>query len=160
LEVERAPRDVRIDVLDIVEFCGEKLVISVKCSKGTYIRTLAEELGSRLGCGAYLTGLRRTGSGRFNIADAATLEKLAEIGPEASRGRLLPVDVLVESLPHLPLDERAAWAIRNGQEIAADPSWPAGEGAVYGPDNILIGVGVVDAGRLSAARLLATNRSG
>lgn len=156
IAVDRPPRSIRVDELDVIEFCGEKLVISVKCSKGTYIRTLAEDIGRRLGCGAYLAGLRRTASGRFRVDDAATLEQLATMGVEAARARLLPVDVLLESLPRLELAERQAWAFRNGQELEADPAGPTGEVAVWGPGPSLIGVGRVTGGRLSAARLLAT----
>jgi len=156
LTVDRPPRSIRIDDLEIMDFSGEKLVISVKCSKGTYIRTLAEDIGRRLGCGAYLDGLRRTASGRFRVMDAATPEQLVAMGPEAARARLLPVDVLLESLPRLALTERQAWAFRNGQELEVDLTWPTGEVAVCGPGPLLIGVGRVSDGRLSAARLLAT----
>ena len=160
VEIAREPRAIRIDFLEIREFFGEKLVISVKCSKGTYIRTLAETLGERLGCGAYLTGLRRTAAGAFHIDDAAPPNTLAELGTEAARGRLLPVEVLVRSLPRAELSDPQAWAIRNGQEIAADPDWPPGERALFGPSGQFIGVGMVAGGRLTAARLMATAPAG
>jgi tRNA pseudouridine55 synthase len=156
IEIERGARSIRVDFLEIVDFSGEKLVISLKCSKGTYVRTLAESLGERLGCGAYLTGLRRTATGGFRVEDAVTPEALQEMGKEAACARLLPVEVLVASLPRAELDEKAAWAIRNGQAIPAIPAWPAGELAVFGPAGEFIGVGAVDQGRLTATRLLAT----
>ncbi len=156
VEVPREPRSIRVDFIDIVDFCGEKLVISLKCSKGTYVRTLAETLGERLGCGAYLTGLRRTETGGFRVEDAVTPEALAAMGTEAARARLLPVEVLVRTLPRSDLGEREAWAIRNGQELPADPGWDAGERALFGPGGAFIGVGEVAGGRLAAARLMAT----
>jgi tRNA pseudouridine55 synthase len=160
LEIEREPRTIRVDFMEIVEFSGEKLVISVKCSKGTYVRTLAQTLGERLGCGAYLTGLRRTESGGFHVEDAATLDALAEMGIESARARLLPVEVLVRSLPRSDLAERDAWAIRNGQELPAPEGWAPGERALFGPGGEFIGVGKVAGGRLAPARLMATGSSG
>ncbi len=159
VEVERQPRAIRVDFLEIVEFSGDQLIISVKCSKGTYVRTLAESLGKRLGCGAYLTGLRRTGTGGFRVEDAATPEVLAAMGVDAARARLLPVEVLVGTLPRSDLAERQAWAIRNGQELTAE-GWDPGERALFGPAGEFIGVGLVAEGRLAAARLLATGNAG
>lgn len=160
VEVEREARSIRVDYLDIVRYSGENLVISVKCSKGTYIRTLAETLGEKLGCGAYLTALRRTETGGFRVEDAATPEMLADMGLEAARGRLLPVEVLVRSLARTDLPEREAWAIRNGQELPAREGWDPGERALFGPAGEFIGVGRVEGGRLAAARLLATGNAG
>ncbi len=160
VEVPREPRGIRVESLEVVEFSGEKLVISLKCSKGTYVRTLAEDLGKRLGCGAYLTALRRTGTAGFRVEDAATPEALAAMGLEEARRRLLPVEVLVASLPRADLGEREARAIRNGQELAASPGWPEGELAVFGPAGEFVGVGKVAGGRLSATRLMATGPAG
>jgi tRNA pseudouridine55 synthase len=160
VEVPREPRTIRIEALEIVEFSGEKLVISVKCSKGTYVRTLAETLGARLGCGAYLTGLRRTGTAGFSVTDASTPEALAAMGPEAARARLLPVEVLVAALPRLDLTEREAWAIRNGQVFPASAAWPAGDLALFGPAGDFLGVGAVSGGRLASSRLMATGGTG
>ncbi len=157
VEVPRAPRDVRIDFLDIVSFFGEKLIISVKCSKGTYVRVLAQDIGKKLGCGAYLTELRRTETGGFLVSDAASLPELEAMGPDAARGRLLPAEVLVKSLPRTDLEEREAWAIRNGQVMPADPGWTAGDRALFGPGGKFLGVGVVVEGRLEASRLMATD---
>lgn len=160
IEIAREPRVIRIESLEIVQFVGETLVISVKCSKGTYVRTLAETLGDRLGCGAYLTGLRRTATAGFRVEEAATPEALLDLGTERARARLLPVEVLVQSLPRVDLGNREAWAIRNGQELPADPAWPAGERALFGPAGEFIGVGEAADGRLCAARLMATGAAG
>ncbi len=160
LEVEREARTIRVDFLDIVEFSGEKLVISLKCSKGTYVRTLAESLGERLGCGAYLTDLRRTETGGFRVEDAVAPEALVEMGVELARARLLPVEVLVRTLPRSDLAEQEAWAIRNGQELPAAEGWEPGERALFGPEGAFLGVGKVAGGRLAAARLMATGAAG
>ena len=159
LAVERAPRAIRVDFIEILEFSGEKLVISLKCSKGTYVRTLAESLGERLGCGAYLTALRRTETGGFRLDDAATPEALEGMGVAAARARLLPVEVLVRTRPRSDLGEREAWAIRNGQELPSAAGWCEGERALFGPAGEFIGVGLVAAGRMSPARLMATGEA-
>ncbi len=156
VEIDREPRPIRVEFIDIVAFSGEKLVISLKCSKGTYVRTLAESLGEHLGCGAYLTELRRTETGGFRVEEAVTPEALADMGVAAARARLLPVEVLVRTLPRADLAEREAWAIRNGQELVALEGWEAGERALFGPAGEFIGVGKVGGGRLAAARLMAT----
>lgn len=160
IEIEREARPIRIEFLELLSFSGENLVISVKCSKGTYVRTLAESLGERLGCGAYLIGLRRTETAGYRVEEAATPDALAEMGVEAARGRLLPVEVLVQTLPRSDLAEREAWAIRNGQELPAEAGWVPGERALFGPAGEFIGVGLVAGGRLAAARLMATGISG
>ena len=160
VEVPREPRTIRIYFIEIVHYSGEKLVISVKCSKGTYVRTLAETIGQMLGCGAYLTDLRRTGMGRFGIGEAVTPDGLAGMGEPAARERLLPVEVLVESLPRADLGEREAWSIRNGQEIPAHPGWAATELAIFGPAGEFVGVGRSLDGRLAAARLISTQAPG
>lgn len=160
LEVDRPSREVRINSLEIVEVVGQKLVIDVNCSKGTYIRTLAEDIGKSLGCGAYLTGLRRTAIGRFVVQDAATPECLANLGTAEARERLLPTHVLVESLPRIDLEEAGARAIRNGQVLPVAADCLEGEHALFGPAGELIGVGEVAQGRLAAARLLNTGHGG
>lgn len=158
--IERAPRPIRIEWIRIVSFVGENLVISVKCSKGTFIRTLGEAIGERLGCGAHLTALRRTASAGFRVEDSATPEALAAMGVEAARRRLLPLEVLVAALPRCELGEREAWAIRNGQELPAEAGWREGEQALFGPGGVFIGVGRLAEGRLAAERLLATGEPG
>ncbi len=156
VEVAREARRIHVHELDLVAYSGEFLEISVKCSKGTYVRTLGEEIGKRLGCGAYLTELRRTAIGRFRAEDALSPESLASLGQEAARGRLLAPEVLVEALSRLDLDEPGAWALCNGQEWPVAPESPEGEFAVFGPGVRFLGVGRVAAGRLSAARLMHT----
>jgi tRNA pseudouridine55 synthase len=159
VEVDRAPRTVWIHGIECLGISGEKLVISVKCSKGTYIRTLAEDVGKRLGCGAYLTALRRTEVAGFEVEQAVTLEVLEADGDRAPE-RLLPPRVLVASLPQVSLGEAAASAILHGQPAPA-AGIPDGEVALYAPGERFLGVGRSDGrGRLEAVRLLASEAGG
>ena len=159
VEVERAPRRVRILALETGDFdaASASFTLHVTCSKGTYIRTLAEDMGERLGCGAHLLALRRTAIGALRIEDAVTLEAL-EATEEAQREALLaPVDALLQDVPALALDGDAARAILHGQRIRA----PQTEGAaglcrLY-RQAVFLGLGEVRAdGYLYAKRLLAS----
>jgi tRNA pseudouridine55 synthase len=159
LEIERTPRRIEITRLARNEFAGDELVIDVECSKGTYVRTLAVDIGRSLGCGAYLTGLRRTAVGPFVLENAATLEALAEAGPEAARGRLLPVDVLVRGLARHDCDPVEAARFSHGQELDSRAA-PGTELAVFGPEGRFLGVGLAGPGaRLAPMRLMAVAQS-
>jgi tRNA pseudouridine55 synthase len=132
LVVERAPRRVTIHRLDIVEWDDRRLVIDVVCSKGTYIRTLAADLGDRLGCGAWLAGLRRTASGPFRVDDAVTLDALDALDEPAREALLLPSDALLAGQPvvRLPADEAGRFLAGLRRRVAlAD----APQVRVYGP---------------------------
>ena len=113
-EVERKPRRVTITELVQVGGRGDRPELRVRCSKGTYIRTLAEDIGAALGCGAHLAALRRSASGRFRIEDAATLDALDAMPPAQRRRRLLPLAELLVGLPRAELDAPAAARLRNG----------------------------------------------
>lgn len=153
-EVVRAPRRVRILELQPVKQEGTTLVLRVACTKGTYIRVLAEDIGEALGCGAHLGGLRRTASGRFRIEHAATLEALAE--PEERRRRLLPLPALLEGLPRAELAAAEETRLRQGQTLKISGLHP-GLCAVVRPDGAVIGLGNADAaGGLKPLRLTQT----
>lgn len=155
VEVERAARPIEITHLRRERFAGDVLEVSVECSKGTYIRTLAMEVGRALGCGAYLTGLRRTAVGAFAIGSAVTLEALESDGVDAARGRLLPVDILVQGLARRDCDEGEARRFEHGQELP-ERAAPGTEIAVFGPGHRFLGVGIAVAGsRLAPMRLMA-----
>lgn len=153
LEIERSARRIEITALTREAFSGDELVVSVTCSKGTYVRTLAMELGRALGCGAYLTGLRRTAVGRFRLEDATTLETLEGEGP-GGRARLLPVDILVQDLPRWDCAAAEALRFTQGQQIPAANHGP--EVAVFGPEGRFLGVAAAAGGRLAPLRLMAT----
>lgn len=94
IEVERAPRRVTIHELRLLSWQEDRFDIEVACSKGTYVRTLAADIGAALGCGAHLSALRRTRIGRFDVSDAITLAALEALAPEARDPCMLPVDAL------------------------------------------------------------------
>ena len=155
IEVEREARDVTVHAIGIVEGEGDRWTIDVACSKGTYIRTLAEDIGEALGCGAHLAALRRSGSGSLSLADAVTVEALEAL-PEAERtSLLLPSDALVTQWPavHLSDDEAGKFlaGIRRRTDLADAPSV-----RVYGPgEGAFLGIAHIVAGELIATRLLS-----
>ncbi|MEY2632517.1 MAG: tRNA pseudouridine(55) synthase TruB [Pseudomonadota bacterium] len=143
IEVEREARNVVIHQLDVLEFAGSQLRLRVRCSKGTYIRVLAADLGEALGCGAHLTALRRTEVGELQLAGAQTLEAIAAIA-ETSRDPLLqPLDALLQKLPQQQLDAAAVARFSHGNPVAGE----AAVGSlirVYAAENgQLLGVGEV-----------------
>ncbi len=152
-QVERAPRRVFIRELQALRLDGETLELRVLCSKGTYIRVLAEDIGEALGCGAHLGGLRRTASGRFRIEQAATLEALADAAER--RRRLLPLPALLEGLPRAELGAAEEARLRQGQTLKISGLHP-GLCAVVRPDGEVIGLGSADAAGLKPLRLTQT----
>jgi tRNA pseudouridine55 synthase len=150
--VERASRRIRILELEVASFEPPRLNLRVRCSKGTYIRTLAEDIGAALGTGAHLSGLRRTASGRFRIEDAVSLEALRELPPAARSGRVLPITALVQGLPRAALDARAEARLRNGQALEIS-GLAEGVVAVVRADGALIGLGRSEGGVLRPLRL-------
>lgn len=151
-EVERKPRRVTIAELELRAFRSPLMEVRVRCSKGTYIRTLAEDIGAALDCGAHLAALRRTASGRFRLADAASLDALAAMTPEARRQRLLPLAELLVGLPRAELDAGSAARLRNGQALPIS-GLAQGICGVYGPGGVVIGLGRSDGASLHPLRL-------
>jgi tRNA pseudouridine55 synthase len=157
VEVPRATRRVSIERIDIVEWHDTRLVLDVRCSKGTYIRTLADDLGEKLGCGAHLQALRRTASGPLTLNGAVDLETLAGLDEAARDALLLPVDALLADWPrvHLPADEagRFLTGLRRRIEHA-----DAARVRVYGPPapaGAFLGSAHIRNGELIADRLLS-----
>jgi len=158
IEVERQARPVTIHQLELLEFGGESLVLRVKCSKGTYIRVLAEDIGRALGCGAHLTALRRTEVGDLVLARAVTLAELESLAEEARTPHLQPLDSLLQSLPAHQLDEAETQRFSHGNPVAA-PAGANGLIRAYG-GGVLLGLGEVRAdGRLWPKRLVALANS-
>ena len=107
IEVERKARQIRIHYIDLLDQQADRLIVDVKCSKGTYIRTLAEDIGERLGCGAHVEALRRLEAGPFDMDASISLEavrKRSEEGPEALDAMLLPAETALSDRPevHVP----------------------------------------------------------
>lgn len=155
IEIERAAREIILHRIVLTDFQGDVACISVDCSKGTYIRVLAEDIGSLLGCGAHLIGLRRTRVGNFSLADALTLDTL-EATPEAQRDALLlPTDQLLPGLPSIELDRDAAYYLRQGQAIWQPKLQVHQRFRIYDEKQIFIGVGEVNPeGKLAPTRLV------
>ncbi|MBU3644336.1 MAG: tRNA pseudouridine(55) synthase TruB [Candidatus Methylopumilus sp.] len=116
-EVEIKSRYVSIHQIHLEHFEADELVFTVTCSKGTYIRTLAQDIGAKLGCGAHLKGLRRLTSGTFDLKDALPLEVLSELSLEELDAKLLPIDIKIQHLPKLTLNAEQTDIIQHGQAI-------------------------------------------
>ena len=166
IEVERKARPVTIHSIEIVDLAladtPPRATVRVACSKGTYIRVLAEDIGERLGCGAHLSGLRRERVGALEIDDAISLSALEAMAPAERRARLAPADALLAGLPRVDLDPAAAARFRNGQrlpEAALPLTRPAADAAparvrVYA-DNRLLGLALWRNRVLAPLRLVA-----
>ncbi|MGZ5039571.1 MAG: tRNA pseudouridine(55) synthase TruB [Usitatibacter sp.] len=139
-EVDRPTRAIVVEGLARIGREGNDLTLSVDCSKGTYVRTLAQDIGTRLGCGAHLVALRRTGVGGLSLAQAVTFETLEAEGREAAQARLLCPEALVASLPRLDATPEEATRFGHGRVIQRDLG-SAGEVAVFGPEGRFLGVG-------------------
>jgi len=119
-EVELEPRTINVYSLEVLEWAPPEVVIDVHCSSGTYVRSLVNDLGERLGCGATLTGLRRTKSGRFTLRDAVPLRKLNEAFSEGTWYQyLIPAAEALSGWPMIELDQEEVGAIRHGHRIPA-----------------------------------------
>lgn len=157
VEVARPPRVVRIHRLEVTRREGELLHADVHCSKGTYVRTLVEDLGKALGCGAYVVELRRTGLGPFVDPVMHTLGELEEsAGADFSLldSLLLPVDAALQSWPALAFDEHMMEEARHGRPVRMHGSPPAETVRIYDADNRFYGVGtVLEDGRIVSKRL-------
>ncbi len=157
--VPRAPRPITIHEIAL-EACALPLAtVRVRCSKGTYIRTLAETLGERLGCGAHLAGLRRLAVGGLALDGALTLAEWEALAPPARVGQLLAPDRLVASLPRIALDAPLTARFRQGQTVPAGAVLAEGVSSrVYAAlDGTFLGLGVqVPDGYLKPQRLVAT----
>jgi len=152
--VERKPRQVRINRLQVLAFDGNEVWLSIDCSKGTYVRVLAEDLGAAMGCGAHLAGLKRTRVGQLSIDGAVSIAELEALEPPARRARLLPLDALLASLPSVELGEQDAGRFAHGQRLALRIT-PAPRVRVYARDARLLGVASVDEhGVLAPQRLI------
>lgn len=152
--IERQLRDVVIHDLVLERFEGDELQISVRCSKGTYIRTLAEDIGNTLGCGAHLTGLRRTAIADFSLDNAYTLAQLESMGSTERDACLLQLDCMVQNLPRLDLDSVQVSRMAQGQRLGLDLALPDGKLRLYS-DKEFIGLGELEGRRLSPSRLIS-----
>jgi tRNA pseudouridine55 synthase len=155
-EIVRAPRAVTIVRLDLVEFGGDLVHVEVACSKGTYIRTLAADVGDALSCGGHLARLRRLRVGPLDLSAATTLEALEQLDPVSRDALLQPVDSLVQTLPAVVLEAESARRFASGQVLRVPGCGATGEVRVYAAGRF-VGVGTVEPeGTLAPRRLIST----
>lgn len=134
--VERAPRQIRVDEIELLEFAGTRLVFRVRCSKGTYIRSMVEDIAAKAGTVAHTARLHREAVGGFKadaMMDLTAAEALVDKGREALRERLLAPDVALTDLPAVSLDSAGVEAFRLGKIVAIDETQDQGLARVYGP---------------------------
>jgi tRNA pseudouridine55 synthase len=155
IEIERPARKVTIRALDLIECAPPRVVLDVQSSAGTYIRTLAQDIGAALGCGAHLTALTRMAAGGFSLDQAHTLADLEALDAGQRAALLQPADCLVAHLPALQLDEADAAALCQGRSVAHPAAHP-GLMRVYTRSNRFLGLADGEAGQLVPRRLIAT----
>ena len=163
IEVEREARPVTIFYLTLVSRTGDELVLDITCSKGTYVRTLAEDIGEELGCGAHVTSLRRLQAGPFEEAQAVTVETIEDLAPDyaALDELLLPVSAAVRDWPAIELTDVTASYLRQGQPVQVSSAPTDGWVSLFteseGTDDNFIGVGeIMEDGRIAPRRLLSS----
>jgi tRNA pseudouridine55 synthase len=156
--LEREARAVTIHSLELIGCTLPFVTIRVTCSKGTYVRTLGEDIGEALGCGAHLTMLRRTGVGTLTLDHAVTLEQLDAVEPDGRAALLAPVDALLGSFEAITLDEEQARRFMHGQRLRVSDrgSDERARVRIYSPDARLLGTAQLEDGVLAPERLIAS----
>jgi tRNA pseudouridine55 synthase len=157
VEIPRVARDVIVESLTLKEWALPDFDLLIRCGKGTYVRVLAEDIGSALGCGAHLSALRRLETGGLTLNASCTLEDLAAMSEEERDSRLLPCDTLVAALPRIDLDAVEATRLAQGQPIARATLRDASY-RVYAED-AFAGIAAAIDGTLRARRLISSGVS-
>jgi len=155
VEIERQSRLVTIHSIKIHSFSGDVAVITVTCSKGTYIRTLAEDIGKQLGCGAHLIGLRRIATANYDISQAITIEQFEAMSDEQRLAVLAPADSAVLHLPAITLDDDSVFYLLQGQAVWRSGAIPAGLLRLYSEQQVFLGLGELQPeGKIAPKRLM------
>jgi tRNA pseudouridine55 synthase len=158
IEVERKARKISIFRLDLLRYSENELEIEVHCSKGTYIRTLAEDIGEALGCGAHLSALRRTQSGPFDMQHVVTLPELehpAEQGTAELDKLLQPIESALTDWQQVSLTEHTAYYLRQGQAVQVPQAPADGWVKIFGENQQFLGIGqILSDGRVAPKRLI------
>lgn len=159
-EIERVPREVTVDELVLRDRSARELALSVRCSKGFFVRSLAADIGRALGCGAHLKALRRTRSGPFGLSQAIPLDRLVELcgaGALAEIERsLVPISEALEELPVVRLVEADAKRVRHGVPVEVLPSESGGPVRVVDSAGQLLAIADIERGRLKYRRVLGS----
>ena len=155
VDIERQARLITIKKIEVNALEGDIAQITVTCSKGTYIRTLAEDIGTVLGCGAHLIGLRRTETAGYLLSQAVTIEQLEAMLIVAREVLLLPVDSAIEKLPKVILNSDTAYYLMQGQAVWQAGKLPNGDLRLYDEQNNFLGLGCLqDDGKITPKRLI------
>jgi tRNA pseudouridine55 synthase len=155
VEIERKVRTVTIHEIKVLGFAGDVAEIEVTCTKGTYIRTLAEDIGADLGCGAHLIGLRRTSTASYDIAQSITLEAFEALSGEERLAMLAPPETAVDYLPSVILDADSAFYLMQGQSVWRSGNIPAGLLRLYDERSVFLGLGEQQSdGKIAPKRLM------
>lgn len=158
--VARAPRRIRIDAIDLLEAAGERLVLRVRCSKGTYVRTLIEDIAGAAGTVAHTARLHRESVADFEAADMqdmASVEAQAAASRQALRAGLLPADRALSGLAAVRLTAADAAGFRQGRQVELGTGYDAGLVRVYGPNAEFVGVGEFAVGQALCPRRVFGN---
>lgn len=158
IEVDRRPRKIVIHELELLRAAADEFQIRVVCSKGTYVRTLVDDIGQRLGCGAHVLKLRRTGAGPFREEEMVTLaqvEEAARTGTEAAGKFLLGADAMLRDTPKVVLADAVAYYLCQGQPVIVPHAPTEGLVRIYDQAQRFLGVGeILDDGRVAPRRLV------
>ena len=161
VEVEREPRQVTIHALELLTLTPPLAEIRVHCSKGTYVRTLVEDIGAALGCGAHVSGLRRLGVGPFDDSHMIDMEGLQAVAAESEHALdqlLLPLESGLAQWPDVRLSSDAAFYLRQGQPVLVPKAPTAGLVRLYEGESRFLGVGeILDDGRVAPRRLMVAS---
>ena len=141
--IPRFKRKIKIHTIELLDYEGDQLRLRIKCSKGTYIRTLAEDIGAQLGVGAYLLGLKRTNIGNFSIETALDMNKIQKTKIEERNQLLLPPEELLSEFEKILLNFNEENAIKDGKIVEQKTKNP-GLYRLYGENNNFIGLGEID----------------
>ncbi|GJM06614.1 MAG: tRNA pseudouridine synthase B [marine bacterium B5-7] len=161
IEVEREPRDIHVYEIELLDFDAASGIAAVRihCSKGTYIRTLTEDIGEQLGCGAHVAALRRESVGPFEMDDMISLETLAEakdFNMTGADGYLKPIQTCIDAYPKIKLTAENTQALQFGQVVQLDRVIEPGMIQLYAPDDTFIGIGEVsEDNELTSKRLVS-----
>lgn len=155
IEIAREARQVKVHQIEVDSFEENVATITVSCSKGTYIRTLAEDIGNSLGCGAHLIGLRRTATAGYDIAQAVTLQQFEQMSEAERLAALAPPDSAVAFLPKVILDKDASYYLLQGQSVWKNGKIPAGLLRLYDENGSFLGLGEQQSdGKIAPKRLM------
>ncbi|MCZ6804527.1 MAG: tRNA pseudouridine(55) synthase TruB [Proteobacteria bacterium] len=164
IEVERKARSITVHSIELLDFVNDEFQIEVFCTKGTYIRTLVEDIGHELACGAHILSLRRLGAGPFHESQMVTpsqLQKAAEQGFEQLDDLLLPMDIALIDFPEIHLSEDVAYYLCQGQAVMVPGLPESGRLRIYNNSNQFIGLGeVTEDGRIAPKRLINKSQIG